>query len=266
VSMARYTQHERPRNRLSFGSAGSSRPPRAAVRCGEPAPLSPGVPQFGHWIARRRAAHHKRGEHRGVVSAARMSSKAASALPSASERAARSIAKRVSTARAARWTGARERRTALYRRRRHRWAPDEARRRPTSLPNITPWHDGHAHHREVSVGSSPRSPGNTTRQRPHWRGDGGPENPGMVPPGSCSGGGVGPACPETTSRVTRFKRGVPTKWTMRHLDRTPVRACRPRTSEQAGVWARLFRLLGSDVFQPGTRPLGPLEHQVSTDR
>ena len=155
---------------------------------------------------------------------------------------------------------------ALCRRRRHRWAPDEARRRPTSLPNITPWHDGHAHHREVSVGSSPRSPGNTTRQRPHWRGDGGPENPGMVPPGSCSGGGVGPACPETTPRVIRFKRGVPTKWTMRHLDRTPVRTCRPRTSRRVGVWARLFRLLGSDVFQPGTRPLGPLEHQVSTDR
>jgi hypothetical protein len=140
----------------------------------------------------------------------------ASALPSASERAASSIAKRVSTcARRSGSLGARQRRTALYRRRRHRWAPDEARRRPTSLPNITPWHDGHAHHRAVSVGSPPRSPGNTTRQRPHWRGDGGPENPGMVPPGRCSGGGVGPACPETTWRVIRFKRGVPTKWTMR---------------------------------------------------
>jgi hypothetical protein len=170
VSMAQYTQHERSRNRLSFGPAGSSRPPRAAVRRGDPWPLSPGARR-----PRRRC------------------------------------------------------------RRRHRWAPDEARRRPTSLPNITPWHDGHAHHRAVSVGSPPRSPGNTTRQRPHWRGDGGPENPGMVPPDRCSGGGVGPACPETTSRVIRFKRGVPTKWTMRHLDRTPVRTCRPRTSERAGA-------------------------------
>ena len=97
VSMAQYTQHERSRNRLSFGPAGSSRPPRAAVRCGEPSPLSPGVPQFGHWIAR--GGTPRAGSI--AVSVWHASSKAASALPSASERAAGSIAKRVSTARAA---------------------------------------------------------------------------------------------------------------------------------------------------------------------
>ena len=60
-------------------------PPRAAVRCGEQSPLSPGGSRSSGIGSRRRAAQHKRG----------------AALRSASERAAGSIAKRVSTARAA---------------------------------------------------------------------------------------------------------------------------------------------------------------------
>jgi hypothetical protein len=48
----------------------------------------------------------------------------------------------------------------------------DGRRLPTPLPNSAIPHGAHAHHR---VGSSDRSPGNIDLQRPHRRGNGGPD-------------------------------------------------------------------------------------------
>ena len=69
----------------------------------------------------------------------------------------------------------------------------------------------------------------------------------MVPPRRCSGGGVRPACPETTPRVIRFKRGVPTNWTMTASTVHPF-VREPRTSPRG--WS-----LGSPIASPGVRRL-----------